>query len=704
MSSDNQGFVNQYVHHSSEPLGLHNEGAGVPESAVPEVPSDNGEKDSFPQDDYNKGLGEPHQLSPEAERAFNKVLYPSDSFTSDGTYWADLPLFRRAGFACAQYHQVVTNEFRNVWRMFVNDPMSPLAAYSHYMINGLGMFVEGYTLFSVGNLKALFGKTWPECWASSDDLKKHYHLSDKVCQDGWLHAVNYLQTVGIICGQVLVGFEGDWVGRRFGMVQDALIMTLGSVMLTAMWGITLNGWVICYAWSLFIYGIGVGGEYPMTSTRAMEVTASPFDPVASTGDRLHRGRNVLLAFLMQGWGQFADQVILILMLLITHHGNLSVHEGDDYFATYTKSSVQWTFRVSFAIIAVVTFFLAYYRYYKIKYADQSLAEAKQRLNTSGYDLKSLNLAIKHYWHRLIATCSNWFFNDFFFYGNKIFQGTFIKAITGSPDLKMTWLYNLINIGVALAGYYCAALFIDHKLIGRKWMQACAFIATFALFNGPAWAFDSLTDQNDMPRVHAFQFIYFMSSFFNQFGYNSTTFLLAAEVYPASIRASCHGVAAAFGKLGALVPAIIYDHVDGTRIKMLVAMWFGLAGFIMTVCFIPDTTGLDLREQERYWEYVIAGREQDYHGVAVHPHHLSWFEIFVLRRHLAYNPELDRQQKLAEFREIYQSTVRQPETDLTLQQKEFLHSELGGVFDKEFNPNSAGHNLHEAKLGGLEKEL
>lgn len=29
-------------------------------------------------------------------------------------------------------------------------------------------------------------------------------------------------------------------------------------MLTAAWGVTQNGWVVCYAWSLFIYGVGVG--------------------------------------------------------------------------------------------------------------------------------------------------------------------------------------------------------------------------------------------------------------------------------------------------------------------------------------------------------------------------------------------------------------------------------------------------------------
>ena len=61
-------------------------------------------------------------------------------------------------------------------------------------------------------------------------------------------------------GQVVVGFEVDWIGRKFGLVQDALIMFLGLVMLTAMWGTSLSGWTIMYAWSLLIYGVGVGGE------------------------------------------------------------------------------------------------------------------------------------------------------------------------------------------------------------------------------------------------------------------------------------------------------------------------------------------------------------------------------------------------------------------------------------------------------------
>lgn len=36
-------------------------------------------------------------------------------------------------------------------------------------------------------------------------------------------------------------------------------MFIGLLMLTASWGTTQNGFVICYCWSLFFYGVGVGG-------------------------------------------------------------------------------------------------------------------------------------------------------------------------------------------------------------------------------------------------------------------------------------------------------------------------------------------------------------------------------------------------------------------------------------------------------------
>ncbi|WVQ94676.1 hypothetical protein IAU59_001756 [Kwoniella sp. CBS 9459] len=561
-------------------------------------------------------------------------LAPEDSY-KDGVYWADLKGSERRSWVHDQSHTETMREIRHVWGMFKADPLSPLSAYcKRYVMGGFGLFTEGYTLFSIGNLGALYKAVWPMCWSTH-----------QVCDANWVAAVDYLQIIGIIVGQILVGIEGDWIGRRFGLVQDALVMTIGLVMLTASWGTSLEGWVICYAFSQFFYGIGVGGEYPMTSTTAME---SKSVAGAQTDDKLHRGRNVVLAFLMQGWGQLFNQGILIILLLIFHHSANP---------PYSTVSAQWTFRVSFGIMAVMTLWLAYFRFYKKKYSSAALQRSKKnmKVNQSGYDLASLKLVSTHFAGRLIGTTMGWLFNDFLFYGNKLFASTFIGIISPSSkgNVVTTWNWNLVNIGVSLVGYYLAALLIDNKFYGRKRMQIIGFLGDGVLFLICAIWFNELSTEK---HIRGFQTIYYLSSFFQQFGPNCTTFLLAAEVFPVSVRATAHGLSAAAGKLGALLPAVIYNYVD-TRTRFWIVWPFGIAGVFVTWLFIPDTTGLDLREQDRYWAFVRQGRADEYHGVAVHPQHLSVWEKWVLKRHLAYDAEKDRVQRVKELKMMFEEKKR-----------------------------------------------
>lgn len=426
------------------------------------------------------------------------------------------------------------------------------------------------------------------------------------------------------------------VGRRWGLIQDALIMLLGLVMLICSWGVTQNGWVICYAWSLFIYGIGVGGEYPMTATSGME-NAVGSGKVSTREDRLHRGRKVTSAFLMQGWGQFLNQVILIILLLIFHHGS-----GN---APYSTVAAQWTYRISFAIPAVGTAWLAYYRTYKMRAASKQLVVAKKKTHVTGYDTKSLALTFNHFGFRILATAGAWFANDVFFYGNKIFQSEFIMVINPTTtSVMVTWLWNLVNVAVSLVGYYLASFLIDNKLYGRKWMMVVGFLADFILFMIPAFDYSYYSSPKG---IHSYQAIYFLSSFFNQFGPNAVTFIVAAEVFPTSVRATAHGFSAAWGKCGALLSTVLYNYIS-TQTKYYFAPWWALAAVILTLAFLPDTTGLDLKEQERRWQYIRAGRSDEYHGVAVHPKHLSWWErLRGIGKH--YNPQLDYEQKLHELR-------------------------------------------------------
>lgn len=350
---------------------------------------------------------------------------------------------------------------------------------------------------------------------------------------------------------------------------------------------------------------------------------------------------------MQGWGQFFNQVLLILLLLIFHHGS-----GN---APYSALAVQYTFRVSFAIPAVGTLWLVYYRTFKVKGgANKQLRIAKKKSAVTGYDTESLKITVRHFGGRLLATAGTWYANDVFFYGNKLFQSEFIKVIMPeSTSIMPGWLYNLINVGVSLCGYYLASFLIDNKLYGRKHMQSVGFLMDFILFIVPAFNFEYYTS---VEHIKAFQTMYFLSSFFNQFGPNSVTFIAAAEVYPTAVRATAHGFSAAVGKLGALTASILYNYID-TQTKFYVVPWFGLAGLILNVVFMPDTTGLDLKEQERRWVFIRAGREQDYHGIAIHPKHLSLWERFRgVGKH--YDPDLDYKQRIEEMRKEWELRMQE----------------------------------------------
>ena len=58
---------------------------------------------------------------------------------------------------------------------------------------------SSYVLFSIGNLTPLFQKAFPSCWNTY-----------KICNKNWIDAVTYLEVIGIIVGQILVGILGDW--------------------------------------------------------------------------------------------------------------------------------------------------------------------------------------------------------------------------------------------------------------------------------------------------------------------------------------------------------------------------------------------------------------------------------------------------------------------------------------------------------------
>eukprot|EP00271_Cylindrocystis_brebissonii_P020526 TRINITY_DN6832_c0_g2_i1.p3 TRINITY_DN6832_c0_g2~~TRINITY_DN6832_c0_g2_i1.p3 ORF type:complete len:105 (-),score=12.29 TRINITY_DN6832_c0_g2_i1:541-855(-) len=73
-------------------------------------------------------------------------LYPEDSYEGE-TYWADLPSWQRFKWMIRTQLAEDAREWRNIWRNFRTDPLSPFGEYSRrYVVPGMGLFTEGYVL------------------------------------------------------------------------------------------------------------------------------------------------------------------------------------------------------------------------------------------------------------------------------------------------------------------------------------------------------------------------------------------------------------------------------------------------------------------------------------------------------------------------------------------------------------------------------
>ena len=81
----------------------------------------------------------------------------------------------------------------------------------------------------------------------------------------------------------------------------------------------------------------------------------------------------------------------------------------------------------------------------------------------------------------------------------------------------------MRAGCALVGYYVAAFTVDNKYVGRIRIQLLGFFMVALLFFVSAIWYHELTKPGG---IHVFQFVYFFSSFWGQWGPNCTTFLLA----------------------------------------------------------------------------------------------------------------------------------------------------------------------------------
>lgn len=59
----------------------------------------------------------------------------------------------------------------------------------------------------------------------------------------------------------------------------------------------------------------------------------------------------------------------------------------------------------------------------------------------------------------------------------------------------------------------------------------------------------------------FAILYSLANFFQNFGPNTTTFIIPAEIFPTRYRATAYGICAACGKLGAVIAQLGFSSIQ-----------------------------------------------------------------------------------------------------------------------------------------------
>jgi len=532
---------------------------------------------------------------------------------------------------------------------------------------GMGLFGESYLLFSVGTLKPIWEALYPHCF------------SEITCPQWLIHSLSYGVVVGVILGMITLGIVSNVIGRRKGSLLTASLMSIGSLSLVGVSFFLASNeklMLSSMSCSLFLFGIGVGGEYPLSASSASERAMAEMklkkqkeqekgnsqaclhdeDALNSqlkAGDSrdshvmnesFGRGKRVQLMFAMQGMGIFVNTIVLTFLLLLVGRNDETKNDDQNLLdGRYTDESLLVVWRLNYVAGAIILFavlvgrclYLSESKVWsddkesRLKVVDDVIVtettsqaldtfQDEKRTEEASRDSFSTTIQMlrRHYIGRLFGSSACWLLWDVAFYGNKLFQSSFLLALTGeNTTLLEISAASMLNAFVALLGYFGASLLLDLSSTGRKRLQTWGFLVTGCMFCSCGFLYERLN-------VPWLVLLYLASSFFGQLGPNATTFVIPTEIFPTQTRTMCHGVAAAFGKVGALIAAVWFPFVAAETALQLSGVC-SLVGAFFTFLLIPETTSLDLYELDRQWWLTLVGKRSKYEGPA--NEHISLWE-------------------------------------------------------------------------------
>ncbi|MCO5611491.1 hypothetical protein L7F22_065744 [Adiantum nelumboides] len=499
--------------------------------------------------------------------------------------------------------------------------------FTAIIVAGMGFFTDAYDLFCIATVTKLLGRL--------------YYYNPSTGQPGVLPAgasaaVTGVALIGTLTGQLFFGWLGDKLGRKKVYGVTLMLMVICSIASGLSFGSTAKSVIITLCFFRFWLGFGIGGDYPLSATIMSEY--------ANTRTR---GAFIAAVFAMQGFGILAGAAVAIIVSSSFNHVYPRPSFETDQLAS-TPPQADFVWRIIFMMGSIPALLTYYWRMKMPETArytalvagntkraaqdmatvlnmqfedDAARAEAiKESQREQPYGLFSRKFLKRHGLH-LLGTTSCWFFLDIAFYSSNLFQKDVLTGVGWLPPAaEMSAIEEVYRIARAQAlialcstvpGYWVTVFTID--IIGRFVIQLQGFFFMTAFMLAVAIPYDHWVSKDH----GAFFALYAFTFFFSNFGPNSTTFIVPAELFPARLRSTCHGISSAAGKAGAILGAFGFqyawedpdpakdDYGYGPGIghqKTLIALAAcNAAGFLFTF-LVPETKGRSLEE--------ISGENED----------------------------------------------------------------------------------------------
>jgi PHS family inorganic phosphate transporter-like MFS transporter len=492
--------------------------------------------------------------------------------------------------------------------------------FTAIIIAGMGFFTDAYDLFCISLVTKLLGRIYYHV----DGAEKPGILPPNVSA-----AVNGVAFCGTLSGQLFFGWLGDKMGRKKVYGMTLMLMVICSIASGLSFSRDAKAVMSTLCFFRFWLGFGIGGDYPLSATIMSEYA-----------NKKTRGAFIAAVFAMQGFGILTGGIFaIIISSAFKARFDAPAYQVDALASTVPQADYVWRIIVMVgALPAALTYYwrmkmpeTARYTALVAKNAKQAatdmsrvlqvdLEAEEQKVEQLTEDKSNqFGLFTKKFLHRhglhLLGTTTTWFLLDIAFYSQNLFQKDIFSAIGWIPKAKtmnaidevyrIARAQTLIALCSTVPGYWFTVAFIDR--IGRFAIQLMGFFFMTVFMFALAIPYNHWTHKDN--RI-GFVVMYSLTFFFANFGPNATTFVVPAEIFPARLRSTCHGISAASGKLGAIVGAFgfLYLAQDqdkakadagypagiGVKNSLLVLGVVNFFGMVFTF-LVPESKGKSLEE-------------------------------------------------------------------------------------------------------------